>query len=171
MLQNEGDSRCPSCNLINIPWGKYIMSLWSLTAAAVKLLILILPKSWFLVCVPLLALENVCPSLGHRLQSNDDIVSAWVPVQLLDVINIVDIESNVELGPRPPNSAFSLSGNGYKGIYLVFMPDMSSLQASIWYRCFIVQDALTKLHSLGISTNLQPEQRERLTDEEIELFL
>jgi hypothetical protein len=110
-------------------------------------------------------------SMVHRLDPNDAVVSACVAVQLLDVINIVDIESNAELGPRLRNSTFSFNGNGYKGVDLIFMPDVSSLRVSVRYCSFIVQDALAKLHALGISTNIQPEQRQRLTDEEIELLL
>ncbi len=112
------------------------------------------------------------PSLSQRLQPNsNEIVTGRVAIQLLDVINVVDVESNMELGPRRPNAAFCFHGNGYKGIDFIYMPDLSSLRISIRYKCFVVQDALVKINSLGVSTILPQHQQGRLTDEEIELLL
>ncbi len=113
------------------------------------------------------------PSLAQRLQpnNNDEVITGHVAIKLLDVINVVDVESDEELGPWSPNAGFSFHGNGYKGIDLIYLPELSSLQISIRYKCFIVQDALLKLNALGISTSLPQQQQHRLTDEEIELLL
>ncbi len=113
------------------------------------------------------------PALIQRLQpNNNDILTARVAVQLLDVINIVDVTSNAALGPRNAKSKFAFNGNGYKGIDFIFVPELSSLRISVRYSCLVVQDALVKLNNLGISANIEPAiQRQRLTDEEIELFL
>ncbi len=100
------------------------------------------------------------PSLMQiRLQQNDnEIVTARVPVQLLDVINIVDITSNAALGPRNAKCKFAFNGNGYKGIDFIYTPEMSSLQISVGNSCLVVQDALVKLNNLGISANTEPLQ-------------
>jgi hypothetical protein len=106
-------------------------------------------------------------SLLERVQTSNDIVTSRVSVQLLDVLNIVDVESNTELDPQPKNYKFAFNGNGYKGIYFIFMPQLSSLRISVQYRCLLVKDALSKLNSLGISTaNVPQQQGDRMTDEE-----
>lgn len=112
------------------------------------------------------------PSFCTRFNPNtNEIITGSVAVQLLDVINLVDVESNANLGPWQPNATFCFHGNGYKGIDLIFMPDVSSLRISIHYKCFIVQDALAKLNALGVGMDLQQNRQQHLTDEEIELLL
>jgi hypothetical protein len=55
-------------------------------------------------------LRKCLPSLSQRLQTNNnEIVTGRVAVQLLDVINVVDVESNMELGPQQPNYIASVT--------------------------------------------------------------
>ncbi len=49
--------------------------------------------------------------------NNDEVITGDVAIQLLEVINVVDVESNKELGPKSPNAGFSFHGSGYKGIH------------------------------------------------------
>jgi hypothetical protein len=78
------------------------------------------------------------------------------------------MQANELLGPRPANGTFAFHGNGYKGIDLIFTPDLSSLHISMRYSCLTVRDALPQLNSFGVASE-QP--RRPLTAEEIELIL
>jgi hypothetical protein len=105
------------------------------------------------------------PSISKRLYSNNNNVTARGPVQLKDVLNLVDVSRNAA---RPVNETFSFNARGRKGIDFVFLPDQNCLRLTVRYSQFVVEAALPKLHELGIALTTE---RRQLTDEELEVLL
>jgi hypothetical protein len=105
------------------------------------------------------------PSICKRLYNNKDNVTARGPVQLKDVLNLVDVSENAI---PPPNALFTFNARGRKGIDFIFLPEQNCLHMTVRCRQFVVEAALPQLHELGIAL---PMEHRPLSDEELELLI
>lgn len=102
------------------------------------------------------------PAISNKIPADEDHATARGVVQLKDVINLVDVSSNV---PPPPRATFSFNAQGRKGIDFIFFHSHCSLRISIRYSHFVVSSALDKLRDLGIA---ELGNRRRMNDTELE---
>jgi hypothetical protein len=82
--------------------------------------------------------------------------------------NLVDLSSNESRPRRLPNTRFKQNADGYQGIDFFFLPELSTLQISVRYTCFLANDAEAKLLQLGIIESNN--RRWRMTDEELDIL-
>ncbi len=102
------------------------------------------------------------PVLSKRVGATQPIVTTRGGLQLLDVINLIDVHVNQYI---PPVEEFTLNAQGRKGIDFIYIPEQKSIRISIWYKKYVVKDAVEKIRALGVGST---QDGEPLTDKDLE---